>query len=34
MVFYPAVIAWGMLGYWMYLWQTNVNQYKNEDNEG
>jgi heme exporter protein C len=34
MVFYPAVVAWGMLGYWMYRWQTKVNQYKNEENEG
>lgn len=34
MVFYPAVIAWGMLGYWMYRWQTKVNQYKNEEKEG
>ena len=31
MVFYPAVIAWGMLGYWMYQWQLRVNKYKVQD---
>lgn len=30
-VFYPAVIAWGMLGYWMYQWQLKVNKSKTAD---
>ena len=31
LVFYPAVVAWGMLGYWMYQWQCRVNQSKEND---